>query len=191
MISKLIAIATLWLALSSASATAAPIVNASPSSATVYSGAEQQFTAVVTGAEEIVSSAEGDRTVNWSASAGTIDASGMFTAPTVKFNEIVIVKATRVDHPRQFVTVQVRVIPVPAQHTVTLGWNPDPGAVSFSVYRGNSQDDSFALLASGITQTGYVDATVSAGETYYYATTATNAAGEESAYSSLVLVVIP
>lgn len=185
MISKLIAIAMLWLPLCAVSATATPVVIASPPSATVYSDGAKQFTAVVTGA------VEGDRTVNWSASAGTIDASGLFTAPTVKSSEIVTVKATRVNHPRQFVTVQVRVIPVPAQHTVALAWNPDPGAVSFSVYRGNSQDDSFALLASGVTQTGYVDATVSAGETYYYATTATNAAGEESAYSSLVLVVIP
>jgi hypothetical protein len=191
MISKLVVIATLWLALSSASATAAPIVNASPSSATVYSGLEQQFTAVVSGVEEMVNSAEGDRTVSWSTSAGTIDASGLFTAPDVKASETVMVKATRVGHPKEFANIAVKVIPAPVQHTVTLTWKPDNGAVSFSVYRGSSADGSFALLASGITQTDYIDSTVASGETYYYATTATNEAGEESGYSSIIAAVIP
>jgi fibronectin type 3 domain-containing protein len=37
----------------------------------------------------------------------------------------------------------------------------------------------------------YADQTVESGTTYYYVTTAVNAAGEESAYSNQVAIVVP
>ena len=57
-------------------ATALPVsISASPSTATLASGGTQQFIALVSNAT--------NSAVTWSATAGTISSSGLFTAPTV------------------------------------------------------------------------------------------------------------
>jgi len=67
-------------------------VSVSPASASVLSGATQQFTATVTGTSNTA--------VTWSASAGTISGSGLFTAPTVTVQQTVTVAATSVVDPK-------------------------------------------------------------------------------------------
>ncbi|MFY9744554.1 MAG: Ig domain-containing protein [Candidatus Sulfotelmatobacter sp.] len=57
-----------------------------PDNATVASLAQLQFTARVSGTASTA--------VNWSASAGTISSSGLFTAPQVTTNTPVVIKAT-------------------------------------------------------------------------------------------------
>lgn len=59
----------------------------SPSNATVGSSEHLQFTATSTGTA--------DTAVTWTASAGTISSTGLFTAPKVTTNTIVVVTATR------------------------------------------------------------------------------------------------
>jgi hypothetical protein len=61
-------------------------VNISPTAATVSSGGAQQFSATVTGST--------NTTVTWTASAGSISTSGLFTAPTVSTKSSVTVTAT-------------------------------------------------------------------------------------------------
>jgi uncharacterized protein YjdB len=50
------------------------VVSVSPTSATLAVGATQQFTATVTGAT--------DTSVKWGATTGTVDANGLYTAPS-------------------------------------------------------------------------------------------------------------
>jgi hypothetical protein len=155
------------------------VVTVSPALATVTSGGTQKFTFKITGAYGVLA-------VNWSATAGTIDASGLFTAPVVTSKTIVTIKATRIGH-HAFGTATVTVLP----HRVRLTWDVDAQAVSYSIYRGASSGGPFALEASAITGTAYTDSTVFSGETYYYVATATFASGQESGYSNVAEAVIP
>jgi Putative Ig domain len=61
-------------------------VSVSPASATLVSNQKQQFTATVSGSS--------NTGVIWSATAGSIDASGLYTAPTVNAQTNLVVKAT-------------------------------------------------------------------------------------------------
>jgi len=61
-------------------------VSISPTAATVASGGTQQFTATVTGLTNTA--------VTWTATAGSVSSSGLFTAPTVTANTTVTVTAT-------------------------------------------------------------------------------------------------
>jgi len=162
-------------------------VTISPSATSIASGAKQQFTATMSNG----TSAE----FYWSSTAGTISSRGLFTAPAVKVNTVVTIKAVRHCCNTQIGIATVTVVappppPPPVQHTVDLTWDTDTSAVSYSVYR-SLTEGSYALLASALTSTSYTDATVVSGETYYYVASATNAAGEESGYSNVAMGVIP
>ncbi len=78
----------------------------------------------------------------------------------------------------------------PATHTVTLNWT-DTSPVTFNVYRGQVSGGPYSGVATALTSTSYVDATVASGQTYYYVVTAVNSSGLESAYSNEVQAVIP
>ncbi len=165
-------------------ASAVTVVTVSPSSASLNSGATQQFTATVTGAT--------NKAVYWKASAGTITASGLFTAPTVSAQTTVTVTATSTNHPGKRGTATVTVFPLGVQHSVDLSWtDSDPNVVGYSVYRGVNGGGPFALVASAISAQAYTDSTVVSGQTYYYVVTATDNTGAESGYSNEVTAVIP
>jgi len=68
--------------------TAAISVSVSPTTATVASGGTQQFSAQITNTSNTA--------VTWSATSGTVSASGLFTAPTVTATKTVTVTATSV-----------------------------------------------------------------------------------------------
>ncbi len=76
---------------------------------------------------------------------------------------------------------------------VTLSWNPSTSQVSgYNVYRGTSASGTLTRINSNLDpDTSYTDAAIIGGETYYYATTAVNSSGKESAYSNRVEVVVP
>src|ERR1700675_4538874 len=61
-------------------------VSVSPASASLVSNQKQQFTATVSGTS--------NTGVKWSATAGSVDASGLYTAPTVTAQTNLVVKAT-------------------------------------------------------------------------------------------------
>jgi hypothetical protein len=75
-------------------------------------------------------------------------------------------------------------------HSVTLSWNANQNATSYSVYRGTIQGGPYLRVASGVVGTTYTDLQVTNHQTLYYVTTAVNGAGE-SGYSNEAIAVIP
>jgi fibronectin type 3 domain-containing protein len=63
-------------------------------------------------------------------------------------------------------------------HTVTLTWTGSAGALSYNIYRSQTSAVYGPPLATGVSSTAYIDTTVVPGQTYFYAVTAVNAAGE-------------
>jgi fibronectin type 3 domain-containing protein len=78
------------------------------------------------------------------------------------------------------------------QHTVVLSWNASTSATGYNVYRSATSGSGYARVNSGPDSVlTYNDASVQNGQTYFYVTTAFDAAGQESPYSSEVSVAIP
>ncbi len=164
-------------------ATAPIVVTVTPNTATVTSGQSQQFTAAVSGVA--------NQSVTWSASAGSITSSGLFTAPSVTTQTSVAVKAASTVGSKRAGSATVTVSPTaPAMHTVTLNWT-DTAPVTFNVYRGQVSGGPFSSIATALANTSYVDGNVTSGQTYYYVVTAVDSSGLESAYSNQVQAVIP
>jgi hypothetical protein len=78
-------------------------------------------------------------------------------------------------------------------HHVSLNWQADANpVVGYNLYRGAQSTGPFARINGALeASTNYTDYSVVSGATYYYAATAVNAQGRESAYSSKVKVTIP
>ena len=76
-------------------------ITITPTSATVDSGKTQQFQAPVTNASNAA--------VTWTASKGSMSASGLFTAPTVSANTPVVVTATSVADPTKSASANISV----------------------------------------------------------------------------------
>ena len=78
------------------------------------------------------------------------------------------------------------------QHTVVLSWNASNSATGYNVYRSATSGSGYARVNSGLDGAlSYSDASVQNGQTYFYVTTAVDASGQESTYSSEVSVLIP
>lgn len=83
---------------------------------------------------------------------------------------------------------------ITVNHSVTLNWvGSSSAAISgYNVYRGNTSGGAYAKInTSLVTTTSYTDGAVTAGQTYYYVTTAVNASGQESTYSNQAQVTVP
>jgi hypothetical protein len=81
----------------------------------------------------------------------------------------------------------------PVQHQVALGWDASTSSVAgYNIYRGTSAGGPYTKInsASDVT-TSYTDTLVTAGQTYYYLTTAVDTEGTESIYSNEVVATIP
>ncbi len=73
-------------------------------------------------------------------------------------------------------------VAIPGDSQVSLAWNPDTGASSYSVFRGTSPGaETSTSIASGVQAGGYIDMTAVNGTTYYYKVTATNGATSTAA----------
>jgi hypothetical protein len=78
------------------------------------------------------------------------------------------------------------------QHSVNLSWNASSSSVAgYNVYRGIAPGTYSKVNPTLDANTAYTDNTVVAGTTYYYAATAVNSSGAESAYSAPVHIVVP
>jgi len=73
---------------------------------------------------------------------------------------------------------------------VELNWNGVPGALGYKVKRAAASGGNYTTIATGISGTNYLDATVTNGATVYYLVTAINAYGE-SAPSNEASVSVP
>ncbi len=80
-----------------------------------------------------------------------------------------------------------------SKHSVSLSWDvsTSPHVAGYYVYRSRKSGGPYVKLSSLLSGTQYVDGTVQAGQTYYYATTAANSRGNQSAYSNQVKATIP
>ncbi|MBV9574866.1 MAG: choice-of-anchor D domain-containing protein [Acidobacteriales bacterium] len=78
-------------------------------------------------------------------------------------------------------------------HAVDLSWVASTSQVSgYRVYRGSTTGGPYTKLTSSVNPaTNYIDASVQAGQTYYYVTTAVDNAGNESTYSNETRTAIP
>jgi hypothetical protein len=79
-------------------------VSVSPASAALVSDQKQQFTAVVSGTSNTA--------VTWSATLGSVDANGLYAAPTVNAQTSAVVTATSVADPAKSGSAAVAVAPV-------------------------------------------------------------------------------
>lgn len=79
-------------------------------------------------------------------------------------------------------------------HSVELHWDASAGSgvIGYNVYRGIVSGGPYSKINSAVApSTTYTDNNVTAGQTYYYVTTAVSANGSESGYSNQVQAVIP
>jgi hypothetical protein len=81
----------------------------------------------------------------------------------------------------------------PASHSVTLNLAPNSSNVAgFNVYRSSVSNGPYTKLNSPlVTSATYMDSTVLANQTYFYVATSVDSAGNETAYSNQVSVMIP
>jgi fibronectin type 3 domain-containing protein len=61
---------------------------------------------------------------------------------------------------------------------INLSWTANPNATSYNVKRATTPGGPYTTLATGVTATNYSSGGLSAGATYYYVVSATNAGGE-------------
>jgi hypothetical protein len=99
-------------------------VAVTPSTATIQAGGTQQFTATVSN-----SSNQG---VTWTASAGTISATGLYTAPNVSSpTEVQVTATSAADSSKSAVaTLTVNPAPAPAPTPVTISVTPNTGTIN-------------------------------------------------------------
>jgi hypothetical protein len=105
-------------------------ISVSPASATLVSNQKQQFTATVSGTSNTA--------VIWSATAGSVDAGGLYTAPTVTSQTNVAVKATSKADPSKSASAAVSVDPVNNQSLKITTGNLPPGQL------GNTYNELFS-----------------------------------------------
>lgn len=80
------------------------------------------------------------------------------------------------------------------QHSVALNWSPSTSTniAGYNIYRGSVSGGPYLQINSSLDPaTTDTDASVQAGQTYYYVVAAVDSTGSESAYSNQVAAVIP
>lgn len=138
--------------------------------------------------------------VNWlvsgvqggSDSVGTITSAGLYTAPSTVPSAAVVVTAQSSANPGSSGSAGVTITQT-VSHDVNLTWTPSASPVAgYNVYRGTQVSGPFTRINPTLeTATVYMDTAVTAGQTYYYATTAVDSSGIESGYSNLAQAAIP
>ncbi|MFL6446645.1 MAG: DUF4082 domain-containing protein [Bryobacteraceae bacterium] len=79
-------------------------------------------------------------------------------------------------------------------HSVSLSWTASTSSniTGYNVYRGTTSGGTYTKVNSAMVgTTTYVDGSVTAGQTYYYVTTAVDGSGAESGYSNQATAVVP
>ena len=127
-------------------------VSVSPSTASVASGGNQQFTATVANSS--------NQSVTWSATGGTISTAGLFTAPIVTTDQTVTVKATSVADTSKSASATATVkapmaalsaSPTNLAFTAQQGGNPAANAISISNTGGGTLTYGAAADAAWLT----------------------------------------
>ncbi len=69
---------------------------------------------------------------------------------------------------------------IPGNDSVNLSWNATVGASSYDLLRSTTNGGPYAVIASNVAGTSYLDTTVLNGTNYYYVITAVNTGGQSS-----------
>ena len=79
-------------------------------------------------------------------------------------------------------------------HSVSLTWTASnsPSIAGYNVYRSTTNGGSYTQINSSlVATTSYTDTNVTAGQTYYYVTTAVDTSNNQSAYSTQAQATVP
>jgi len=77
-------------------------------------------------------------------------------------------------------------------HSVSLTWSPESGAVGFNIYSSTVSGGPYLKINGGpLPSPTFTDSTVQSAHTYFYVVTALDASNNESAYSAEVTAIIP
>ena len=79
-------------------------------------------------------------------------------------------------------------------HSVSLNWaaSTSPNIAGYSIFRSTASGGPYTQLnAALLTATSFTDANVTAGQTYYYVTTAVDTSNNQSAYSNQAQATVP
>jgi len=79
-------------------------------------------------------------------------------------------------------------------HSVSLSWTASTSSniAGYNIYRGNTSGGPYTQINSGlVTATSYLDAAVTAGQTYYYVATAVDTSNNQSSYSGEAQATVP
>ncbi|MFS0726772.1 hypothetical protein [Paenibacillus sp. 1P07SE] len=141
----------------------------------------------------------GSHGVSWSViggpAYGTIDSSGVYTAPvTMPAMQQAIVKGTSQANPEDYDLAIVRfrvqgLTAVGDDESIQLAWEPTAGAASYNVKRSLSPNGPFTTIASQVTTTSYLDTGLTNGVGYSYVVSAVNSNGETA--NSLTASAVP
>ncbi|MGB2635563.1 MAG: putative Ig domain-containing protein [Candidatus Acidiferrum sp.] len=145
---------------------------------------------------------EGTTPYTWSISSGslpaglTLSSGGTISGtPTATGSSSFTVKVTDSGSPATSATASFSItVSAGSGHSVTLNWtaSPSSGVTGYNVYRSTVNGSGYAKInPSPVAGLTYTDGTVAASQTYYYVTTAVDAAGDESGYSEVFQAVIP
>jgi Glycosyl hydrolase catalytic core/Concanavalin A-like lectin/glucanases superfamily/Ricin-type beta-trefoil lectin domain-like len=123
---------------------------------------------------------------------GAHNLNGSGTAPSVTFGTVSSVTQNnntrwRLIKPYQPVSIPATTVPVtlsatPSNQNVTLSWSG--GNRFYNVYRGTATGGPYTRIATTLTNTTFIDNTVTNGVPCYYVVTGLNILGEESGYSA-------
>ncbi len=167
-------------------------VTLSPATATLSSGAKQQFSATITSTSNTA--------VTWQASAGTISTSGLFTAPSVSASTKVTVTATSAADTTTIATAQLTVVPLGklsiSVSTMPTGTTGAPYSATLSATGGTtpySWQIAGGSLPPGLSLnkgTGVISGTTSQTGTFPFTASVTDATAATSS-SSLSISINP
>jgi len=112
--------------------------------------------------------------------------------PTKKVTDSFVVKATSCDGGVSQASYKIVIQPT-ANHVVNLDWNASTSSdvVGYNVYRSPDAATWKKINVSLIGPTLYSDSTVANSSTYYYAATAVDVKGKESAKTPPVKAIVP
>ncbi|MBP2631260.1 MAG: hypothetical protein H6Q70_1888 [Firmicutes bacterium] len=82
--------------------------------------------------------------------------------------------------PTATVTAPTNLTATAGDSQVILSWTAVDGATSYTVKRSTTSGGTYETIASGVTDTNYVDTSVTNGTTYYYVVVAVNDKGESN-----------
>ena len=138
-------------------------------------------------------------TLNWSvvSGAGTVNSSGLFTAPATTGTNVLQVAGGQITNRATVVVINLGNKPLPPTGLLgvagdkrsALIWNNSTGATGYNVKRSLSSGGGYLLIGSNLTNSSYIDTGLVNNTTYYYVVSASNPAGEST--NSAVVSVQP